>query len=485
MKRISLLLIAVLALAGCGSDETAPTDPTAPSPTQTTTTDPTTTVAPTTTSTIETTTTTTIETTTTTADVADVEAKEAAEFPGDGETAFLTSVEVTSDPSLTFEFEGDVVPVYSVEYVEPPIIAGPSGMEVDLAGDAYLEVVVSPGAGVDLSGEEPRETHTGEDRFTVESVDEIVEVAETGDWESVVTWTIGLTARHPFSVDATAGQLTVHFAVSDGTTASLLGADPATCASDDGFSVSYPSHWWAGTDAFACGWFAPEPIDVEPSTDMTAPIMMQVDDVAYRTAVAHTGPRKEVARAVTTVDGRRSIRTVSIIEEGLYPTGTEVTTYLVDIESPEGVEQTLVASSPDLDGYDYHRNVALLDEMLRTVELERPGRDAVVAIYRGGATPFEVTSETSGSETCLTVMPGGEQRCLESPAGNQVTAAIAGDALVGLAGPDVSRIEVENGISFLPVPIESGTSAWAVPFRSSNFNVLGTDGDTIRIEDDS
>lgn len=473
MRRTALLLVALLTLFGCTSAENS----TATTAIETTTTS----TATTTTDTATPTTTTTMAPTTTTSQPATTDTKEVETFPGSGDTAYLTSVDVTDDATITFAFEGETTPAYRVAYVEPPIVADGSGMELDLGGDAFLQVVVTPGAGVDLSGDEARETFTGPDRFTVEGTDHVVEVAETGDFESVLTWTIGLDATHPFTVEATPGTLVVDIIGSQTASASLLGADPATCSSPDGFSVSYPSHWWASSGELACGSFAPTELNLTPGTDVTAPVMIFVDPVDFRTAAAPGEASEELDRAVSTLDGHRAVRTVSTVDEGLYPSGTEVTTYIVEFATGDDA-QTLIATTADLESYAYERNVKLLDEMFRTIELDQSGPEGLVASYRGGGTPFDVIAEPSNSEVCLTVDPGDLTTCLDAPAGNRVDAALVDDVLVGLAGPDVFRIEVEGGISFLPVPIGSATSAWAVPFDGSDFNVLGTDGDTILIE---
>ena len=392
-------------------------------------------------------------------------------------------MDVSENAVVDFAFEGEVVPAYRVAYVEPPIVADGSGMELDLDGVAFLEVVVSPGAGVDLSGEEPRETFTGEDRFTVDSVDGIVELVENGDFESVLTWTIGLTARHPFSVDARPGSLTIDLEVPDDTTASLLGAEPATCTSADGFTVSYPSDWWASTGELACGSFAPTELHLAPNTDVTAPVMIFADPVEFETVVSPSQSREELSRAVTTLDGRQAVRIVSNVEEGLYAPGTEVTSYFVELEPIDEEPRTLIATTADVGDYEYERNAALLDEMFRTIELDEPGPENLVAMFRGGGAPFEVTAvDDSGSQICLAVSPGESRACLTAPAGNRVVGDIVGDVIVGLSGPDVFRVEVEDGLSFLPVELDSGTHAWAAPFDGTDFEVLGSDGDTVLIE---
>jgi hypothetical protein len=247
--------------------------------------------------------------------------------------------------------------------------------------------------------------------------------------------------------------------------------------------VSYPTDWWASTGELACGSFAPTELDLTPNTDTTAPVMIFADPVEFRIAVAPTESRDELSRAVSTVDGRQAVRIVSTVQEGLYPVGTEVTSYFVELEPVDDAPRTLVATTADIGAYDYERNVTLLDEMAHTIRLDSPGPNNLIASYRGGGAPFDVFAGADGAETCLTVDPGEATTCLAAPAGNRVNADVIGDALVGLAGPDVFQIQVENGVSFLPVDTDSGTSAWAVPFDGSEFEVLGSDGDTVRIRE--
>ena len=59
---------------------------------------------------------------------------------------------------ITFEFE-EGIPGYSVQYVEPPIIADPSGMEVEVEGSAFIQIRMEPAAAHDPNTGE--ETYTG------------------------------------------------------------------------------------------------------------------------------------------------------------------------------------------------------------------------------------------------------------------------------------------------------------------------------------
>ncbi|MGY1883999.1 hypothetical protein ACI799_01685 [Blastococcus sp. SYSU DS0753] len=131
------------------------------------------------------------------------ETVEAGEFPAGGAPAYLTDVRAAGHEDFdrfVLEFEGEEVPSYRVGYVEPPITEDGSGREIAVAGSAFLEVRVSPASGVDLSGDEPRETYTGRDQITAPGGQVISEAVQTGDFEAMLTWTIGLEEHVPFGV---------------------------------------------------------------------------------------------------------------------------------------------------------------------------------------------------------------------------------------------------------------------------------------------
>lgn len=131
------------------------------------------------------------------------ETVETESFPAGGSPAYLTDARAGAHENFdrfVLEFEGDEVPSYRVGYVEPPITEDGSGRQVDVAGSAFLEVRVSPASGVDLSGEQPRETYTGRDHITAPGGQVITEAVRTGDFEAMLAWTIGLEERLPFGV---------------------------------------------------------------------------------------------------------------------------------------------------------------------------------------------------------------------------------------------------------------------------------------------
>jgi hypothetical protein len=125
--------------------------------------------------------------------------------PGDGSgTALLRAVRVGRNAGferIVFEFEGTSVPGYRVQWVDGPITADGSGEPVDVDGDAFLEIVMDPASGVDLSAPQLTIVYDGPDRIPVAGQTELItDLVRTGDFESVLSWAAGTTERVPFRV---------------------------------------------------------------------------------------------------------------------------------------------------------------------------------------------------------------------------------------------------------------------------------------------
>ena len=88
---------------------------------------------------------------------------------------------------VVFEFASGL-PEAVIEAALPPFYADPSGLEIDVAGTAFLKVTmhgaskVSPNGGVTYSG--PTNFEPG--------FDQLVQLIEGGDFEAVSTWYLGL-----------------------------------------------------------------------------------------------------------------------------------------------------------------------------------------------------------------------------------------------------------------------------------------------------
>ncbi len=81
--------------------------------------------------------------------------------------------------------------IFRAEFVDRPVLANPSGQEVPVSGNAVLQLVMSNASGVDLSVDPPVQTYTGPTRIEA-NLPNVVEVVETGDFEAVLSWAIGV-----------------------------------------------------------------------------------------------------------------------------------------------------------------------------------------------------------------------------------------------------------------------------------------------------
>lgn len=95
---------------------------------------------------------------------------------------------------VVFEFEGSL-PGYSIEYVDKPLRHCASGMEIPLAGDAWLEVRFQPAQAHNEAGE----VTVGELRRRP-GLPVVRELAQTCDFEGDVTWAIGTSTPARFRV---------------------------------------------------------------------------------------------------------------------------------------------------------------------------------------------------------------------------------------------------------------------------------------------
>jgi hypothetical protein len=95
---------------------------------------------------------------------------------------------------VVFEFRGGLSG-HAVAYTAPPILADGSGLPVAVAGDAFLAVRFSPAVAHDESGQPTTAT-----RALAPSLATLVELKQTGDFEAVVSWALGLRRRAAFTV---------------------------------------------------------------------------------------------------------------------------------------------------------------------------------------------------------------------------------------------------------------------------------------------
>jgi hypothetical protein len=79
-----------------------------------------------------------------------------------------------------------------------PFTEDASGRPVAIAGSAFLTVRCEPAYGYDFETGDP--TYTGPKRITPTGTRHVREVVETGDFEAVLNWVIGLDEQRAYGI---------------------------------------------------------------------------------------------------------------------------------------------------------------------------------------------------------------------------------------------------------------------------------------------
>jgi hypothetical protein len=116
------------------------------------------------------------------------------ELPIDGDgtvaRAQITDVRVGTHAGydrVVIEFD-EGIPPFTLDEATPPLLADPSGMEMDVEGSASWSLVLQGGTRVTVDGEM---SYDGPTDFTPD-FPVLAELVEAGDFEAVSSWYIGL-----------------------------------------------------------------------------------------------------------------------------------------------------------------------------------------------------------------------------------------------------------------------------------------------------
>jgi hypothetical protein len=136
-----------------------------------------------------------------------------------------------------------------------------------------------------------------------------------------------------------------------------------------GYEIAFPAEWETNTGEVMpeCSLFDPEPIRVEPATELPYDIAVSIreEPIAFETFTGEMRGRRELTRENTTVGGRRAARMESeSTGEGLLPEGIRSYQYIVDLGG-----SVLLLSTHDIGYPPYHQTVRVLDDMARTLRL--------------------------------------------------------------------------------------------------------------------
>ena len=98
--------------------------------------------------------------------------------------------------TLVFQFRGGVPAKYTARYVSQ-LTADPSGMPVNLVGSALLRVTFSPAVGHNAAG-----AVTYGAALRTFALPELIQVVKAGDFESVLSFGVGVAKAEPFRIYA-------------------------------------------------------------------------------------------------------------------------------------------------------------------------------------------------------------------------------------------------------------------------------------------
>ena len=194
MTRLATIVLVAFALAGCGSDNSS--DNAAAPPTTTSTSPPSMQTVP---------------DCMAPADASTSTKKSSANE--NRETMYLTNISLGSDKcsaKVLFGFEQQAPgPGYQVSYqpADTAKVEDGSGNPIEIDGQAFLVVKLTPAMTAKIDGDQVTKTYTGPRRLP--GTAPITEVVKTGDFESVVTWVIGLDSKRSFTTKASESQLVV------------------------------------------------------------------------------------------------------------------------------------------------------------------------------------------------------------------------------------------------------------------------------------
>lgn len=141
---------------------------------------------------------------------------------------------------------------------------------------------------------------------------------------------------------------------------------------DDGYQVGYPVDWHTNTanGLPPCSVFDPDPIDLEPGTEIpfSIAVVIRVEDVAFEVA-SNPDPQNDrvIQREGLIIAGRNAVllETEATGEDGLRPEGLLSYYYVVDLNG-----RSLIAVTYDAGENPYDHKKQVLDRMIDTLSLQ-------------------------------------------------------------------------------------------------------------------
>jgi hypothetical protein len=89
---------------------------------------------------------------------------------------------------ILFQYDSEGTPEVDIREGKPPFTMDPSGLPLEVAGEAWLVIVFHGGTAVTPDG---TQTYTGPTEFAL-NFPQVVEMKQAGDFEAVSEWVVGL-----------------------------------------------------------------------------------------------------------------------------------------------------------------------------------------------------------------------------------------------------------------------------------------------------
>lgn len=160
---------------------------------------------------------------------------------------------------------------------------------------------------------------------------------------------------------------------SDSTSTTVAGAVWEECEHGDGvYTVEHPQEWRTNDGAVlpVCTLFDPEPIDVEPGTEIpfSIAVAITVENVAAdRMTESENRGQRVISEREEEIASRRATRieTEATGDAPLTPEGTRTTRWIVPLDDG----RTIVARTHDTGDLEYQEKQDVLDRMVRSLTL--------------------------------------------------------------------------------------------------------------------
>jgi hypothetical protein len=147
-----------------------------------------------------------------------------------------------------------------------------------------------------------------------------------------------------------------------------------------GYTVQYPQKWFANSRqefsepeyvVAACRYFDKQPLEIEPGTNISAAIKLQVENIPFQklrqmSREDNMGSKQLLSKTTSIGDRTTIITENQATGKGMLPEGLKFYSYKIDMG-----DRTFVATTYDSSSRDYQRNKKILDAMMDSWQMKQ------------------------------------------------------------------------------------------------------------------